>query len=58
MAFVAAIARRRITCYAEALGTQGSARLAQTVPPDISLDNFRYYIERKQALLAGDFAKL
>jgi len=29
-----------------------------TVPTDISLDNFRYYIERKQALLAGDFAKL
>jgi hypothetical protein len=26
-----------------------------TVPPDVSLDNFRYYIERKMALLAGRF---
>ncbi|NCO37336.1 MAG: hypothetical protein COZ06_01575 [Armatimonadetes bacterium CG_4_10_14_3_um_filter_66_18] len=29
-----------------------------TVPPDISWDNFRYYMDAKQALLAGDFAKL
>ena len=24
-----------------------------TVPPDVSLDNFRYYIDRKMALLSG-----
>jgi uroporphyrinogen decarboxylase-like protein len=29
-----------------------------TVPPDISWDNFRIYMELKRALLAGDFAKL
>jgi len=29
-----------------------------TVPPDVSWDNFRYYIEMKQALLRGDFGKL
>jgi hypothetical protein len=29
-----------------------------TVPPDISWDNFRYYMDAKQHLLAGDFAKL
>lgn len=26
-----------------------------TVPPDVSLDNFKYYIERKMALLEGRF---
>jgi len=26
-----------------------------TVPPDISLDDFRYYMERKQQLLRGEF---
>ena len=26
-----------------------------TVPPDVSLENFLYYMERKQALLAGKF---
>jgi uroporphyrinogen decarboxylase len=26
-----------------------------TVPPDVSLENFLYYIERKQALLEGRF---
>ena len=25
-----------------------------TVPPDVPLDNFRYYIERKQRLLRGE----
>lgn len=25
------------------------------VPPDVSLENFQYYMERKQALLRGDF---
>ena len=29
-----------------------------TVPPDVSWDNFRHYLDAKQALLAGDFAKL
>jgi|YNPNPStandDraft_1061719.scaffolds.fasta_scaffold15316_3 hypothetical protein len=29
-----------------------------TVPPDVSWDHFRFYMEAKQALLAGDFAKL
>lgn len=29
-----------------------------TVPPDISWDNFRYYMDAKRALLAGDFGKL
>jgi hypothetical protein len=29
-----------------------------TVPPDVSWDNFRIYIELKQALLRGDFALL
>ena len=29
-----------------------------TVPPDVSWDDFRYYMEAKRALLAGDFAKL
>lgn len=29
-----------------------------TVPPDVSWDNFRTYIELKQALLRGDFATL
>ncbi|MBI4558565.1 MAG: hypothetical protein HY706_13360 [Candidatus Hydrogenedentes bacterium] len=29
-----------------------------TVPPDISWDHFRYYMDGKQALLAGDFGKL
>jgi len=29
-----------------------------TVPPDISWDNFRYYMEAKMALLAGEFGKL
>lgn len=29
-----------------------------TVPPDVSWDNFRYYMDAKMALLAGDFAKL
>jgi uroporphyrinogen decarboxylase len=24
-----------------------------TVPPDVSLDNFRYYMDRKRELLAG-----
>jgi uroporphyrinogen decarboxylase len=26
-----------------------------TVPPDVSLDNFMYYMERKRVLLAGKF---
>ncbi|MGI6380107.1 MAG: uroporphyrinogen decarboxylase family protein [Anaerolineae bacterium] len=29
-----------------------------TVPPDVSFENFMYYIEFKQYLLAGEFAKL
>jgi len=29
-----------------------------TVPPDVSWDDFRYYLEAKDALLSGDFAKL
>ncbi|HDP33506.1 MAG TPA: hypothetical protein ENN29_00165 [Candidatus Hydrogenedentes bacterium] len=29
-----------------------------TVPPDVSWDNFRYYMDCKRALLAGDFAAL
>jgi uroporphyrinogen decarboxylase len=29
-----------------------------TVPPDISWDHFRYYMDAKAALLSGDFAKL
>jgi len=29
-----------------------------TVPPDVSWDNFRYYMDCKQALLAGEFGKL
>jgi uroporphyrinogen decarboxylase len=29
-----------------------------TVPPDISWDNFRYYMDAKTALLSGDFGKL
>jgi len=29
-----------------------------TVPPDVSWDNFRYYMDAKTALLAGDFGKL
>jgi uroporphyrinogen decarboxylase len=29
-----------------------------TVPPDVSWDNFRYYMEAKAALLAGEFGKL
>ena len=29
-----------------------------TVPPDVSWDNFRYYMDAKWALLCGDFAKL
>lgn len=29
-----------------------------TVPPDISWDNFRYYMDAKMHLLAGEFAKL
>jgi uroporphyrinogen decarboxylase len=29
-----------------------------TVPPDISWDHFRYYMDCKQALLSGDFAVL
>ncbi|MBM4047637.1 MAG: hypothetical protein FJ279_21230 [Planctomycetes bacterium] len=29
-----------------------------TVPPDVSWDDFRRYMDAKQALLAGDFAKL
>ena len=29
-----------------------------TVPPDVSWDNFRYYMDAKMALLAGDFATL
>ena len=29
-----------------------------TVPPDVSWDDFRTYMDAKQALLAGDFAKL
>jgi uroporphyrinogen decarboxylase len=29
-----------------------------TVPPDVSWDNFRYYVEMKQALLRGDFGRL
>ncbi|OGV73468.1 MAG: hypothetical protein A3K19_28770 [Lentisphaerae bacterium RIFOXYB12_FULL_65_16] len=29
-----------------------------TVPPDVSWDNFRCYMDLKQALLNGDFAKL
>lgn len=29
-----------------------------TVPPDVSWDNFRYYMDAKQALLCGDFARL
>jgi uroporphyrinogen decarboxylase len=29
-----------------------------TVPPDISWDNFRYYMDAKRDLLAGDFGKL
>lgn len=29
-----------------------------TVPPDISWDNFRYYVDAKKALLAGEFGKL
>ena len=29
-----------------------------TVPPDISWDNFRYYMDAKQALLSGEFGRL
>ena len=29
-----------------------------TVPPDVSWDDFRYYMEAKEALLSGDFGKL
>jgi len=29
-----------------------------TVPPDVSWDNFRYYMDAKRALLAGEFAAL
>lgn len=29
-----------------------------TVPPDVSWDDFRYYMDAKQALLTGDFARL
>jgi len=29
-----------------------------TVPPDVSWDDFRTYMDLKQALLAGDFAAL
>jgi len=29
-----------------------------TVPPDVSWDNFRYYMDAKQALLAGEFGQL
>jgi uroporphyrinogen decarboxylase len=29
-----------------------------TVPPDVSWDNFRYYMDLKSSLLAGDFGKL
>jgi hypothetical protein len=29
-----------------------------TVPPDVSWDNFRWYMEYKRALLAGEFGKL
>jgi len=29
-----------------------------TVPPDISWDNFRYYVDAKWALLNGNFAEL
>lgn len=29
-----------------------------TVPPDVSWDNFRYYMDSKRALLRGDFAAL
>lgn len=29
-----------------------------TVPPDVPWENFRYYMEMKQALLQGDFSKL
>ena len=29
-----------------------------TVPPDVSWDNFRYYMDYKQLLLAGEFEKL
>jgi len=29
-----------------------------TVPPDISWDNFCYYMEAKMALLSGEFGKL
>jgi uroporphyrinogen decarboxylase len=29
-----------------------------TVPPDVSWDNFRCYMDAKMALLSGDFAKL
>lgn len=32
--------------------------LDHCVPPDISWENFQYYMEYKEALLAGDFAKL
>lgn len=28
------------------------------IPPDVSWDNFRFYMEMKEALLAGDFARL
>lgn len=29
-----------------------------TVPPDVSWDNFRYYMDAKRALLTGDYARL
>ena len=29
-----------------------------TVPPDVPWENFRYYMEMKQALLQGDFGRL
>ncbi|HOJ33501.1 MAG TPA: uroporphyrinogen decarboxylase family protein [Candidatus Hydrogenedentes bacterium] len=32
--------------------------LDHTAPPDISWDNFRYYMDAKMALLSGDFSKL
>jgi len=32
--------------------------LDHAVPPDISWDNFRYYMDAKMALLSGDFAAL
>lgn len=71
LAFSGGIDKRELAKGTDAIEREVFAKLAplledggyiptvdHTVPPDVSWDNFRHYIDAKMALLSGDYAKL